>query len=382
MRSLILISVYLSKDLFNRWLETPGAVLARVLIAVSLCLLFLFMSAGFSLTEQAMEKKIESFGVNTMIVRSIGPSPGQSRAEMGQLLEPLGEQGTYFPFSMLYVNATLNSGKKGRIVLYDDASLPALAQLLGGLSKIRKPVFLTAYGYPEAMVERVSVRDFFFDAEVLRPPQVLRFVSLNVPVLFIPRSMGAGLANYTVQESVLFMARDPSELPGILKTTESLLKAEGFDRVELSSPIQWIGELEDIRGLRLKAQAFGGSFVALLIVLIFGSIAVFEYRQNVFATALFKSFGLHWAHLALRYLADSVFWLLLAFLLALELAKLFHAFVFSAAGFDAGLLDLTISNPYQFAGNQVLLLVLLVASLVAVLPVCLALRKPVGEVLG
>ena len=66
MRSLILISVYLSKDLFNRWLETPGAVLARVLIAVSLCLLFLFMSAGFSLTEQAMQKKIESFDFATM----------------------------------------------------------------------------------------------------------------------------------------------------------------------------------------------------------------------------------------------------------------------------------------------------------------------------
>ena len=73
---------------------------------------------------------------------------------------------------------------------------------------------------------------------------------------------------------------------------------------------------------------------------------------------------------------------MLAFFLALELAKLFHSFVFRAAGFEAGLLDLTLFNPYQFAGNQVLLLVLLVASLVAVLPVCQALRKPVGEVLG
>ena len=141
MRSLILISVYLSKDLFSRWLETPGAVLARVLIAISLCLLFLFMSAGFLLTEQAMEKKIESFGVNTMIVRSIGPPPGKSRAEMGELLDPLGEQGLYFPFSMLYVNANLSSGKKARIVLYDDASLPALARLQGGLPEIRTPVF-------------------------------------------------------------------------------------------------------------------------------------------------------------------------------------------------------------------------------------------------
>lgn len=382
MRSLTLIFVYLSKDLFNRWLETPGAVFARVLISISLCLLFLFMSAGFSLTERAMEKKIESFGVNTMIIRSIGPPPGKSRAGMAELLDPLAEKGIYFPFSMLYVNANLSSGKKARIILYDDPGLPALVRLLGGEATIRTPVFLTAYGYPEAMIERVGVRDFFFDAEVLRPPKILRFVSLNAPVLFIPRSMGGVLSNYTSQETVLFMARQADELPRIIKGVEALLKSEGFDRFELNSPIQWIGELEGIRGLRVKAQALGGGFVALLIVLIFGSIAVFEYRQNVFATALFKSFGLHSVPLAIRYLADNFFWLLLAYYLSLELAEVFHKYVFLAAGFDLGLLDLSLFNPYQFADNQVLLLVLLLASLVAVLPVCLALRKPVGRVLG
>ena len=301
---------------------------------------------------------------------------------MGGLLEPLGERGVYLPFSMLYLNADLSSGKKARVALYDETCLPALVRLLGGLSKIRSPVFLAAHGYPEAMVERVGVRDFFIDAETIRPPPVLRFVSLSAPVLFIPRSMAGELAEHTVQETVLFLARDPSELPGIIKTTEALLKAEGFERMELSSPMQWIGELEDLRGMRLKAEALGGSFVALLIVLIFGSIAVFEYRQNVYVTALFKSFGLHSLHLALRYLADGLLWLMLAFLLSLELAELFHVAVFKAAGFELGLLDLGFFNPYRFANNQTLLLVLLASSLVAVIPVCLALRKPVGRVLG
>jgi len=352
------------------------------LIAISLCLLFLVMSAGFSLTEQAMEKKIESFGVNTMIVRSIGSPPGQSRAEMAGLLGPLADQGLYFPFSMLYLNASLGSGEKARIVLYDDESLPALTTLLGGLSQIREPVFLTAYGYPEAMIERVGIRDYFFDAEVLRPPKVLRFVSLNAPVLFIPRSMAGTFSGYTSQESVLFMAREAGDLPGIIKASEELLQSEGFDRYELNSPMQWIGELDDLRSVRIKAQALGGGFVALLIVLIFGSIAVFEYRQNVFVTALFKSFGLHSGHLALRYLADSLLWLLLAFCCALELAKIFHLSVFKAVGFDLALLDLRVFDPYRFAGNQVLLFILLIAAVVSVIPVCLALRKPVGKVLG
>ena len=53
-----LIFVYLSKDI-SRWLETPGAVLARVSIAVSLCLLFLLMQAGFILAERAMKENRE-----------------------------------------------------------------------------------------------------------------------------------------------------------------------------------------------------------------------------------------------------------------------------------------------------------------------------------
>ena len=107
MRSLILIFVYLSKDILKRWLETPGAVFARLLIAISLCLLFLFMQAGFVLTEKAVERKIESFGLNTMILRSTGFSKTEVRPSLDQLLSSLSELGTYLPFSSLYVNAEL-----------------------------------------------------------------------------------------------------------------------------------------------------------------------------------------------------------------------------------------------------------------------------------
>ena len=99
MRSLILIAVYLSKDISKRWLETPGAVLARVSIAISLCLLFLLMQAGFILAEHAIERKIESFGINSMILRTSPPGSGALRPELSTLFEPLAEEGLYFPFS-------------------------------------------------------------------------------------------------------------------------------------------------------------------------------------------------------------------------------------------------------------------------------------------
>ena len=381
MRSLILIFVYLSKDILKRWLETPGAVFARLLIAISLCLLFLFMQAGFVLTKKAVERKIESFGLNTMILRSTGFSKTEVRPSLDQLLSSLSELGTYLPFSSLYVNAELSSKKRAKVIVYNDHSIPGLNSLMGWDGS-QGPIFLAAYGYPKAMVERVKVWKFFFDADVVKPPSILRFISLNDPLLFIPESMARPFEKFSVQESVLFLSDDSVDLIKIIETTEALLKKEGFDRYELSSPIKWVGELDGVRDLRVKAQAIGGGFVGLLIVLIFGSIAVFEYRQNIFATALFKSFGLHSIHLILRYLIDGLLLLFISFLGAVQLAQLFHGIVFKKAGFAPDLLDVSAFNPYEISGNLYLLILLAIASLVSILPICIALRKPVGKVLG
>ena len=381
MRSLILIFVYLSKDTFKRWLETPGAVFARVLIAISLCLLFLFMQAGFVLTEKAVEKKIESFGLNTMILRSTKMSKTEVRPSLDQLLSSLSEVGTYLPFSSLYVNAQLSNEKRAKVIIYNDHSIPGLNSLMGW-DGMQEPVFLAAYGYPEAMKERVKVSKVFFDAEVVKPPSILRFISLNDPLLFIPESMAQGFERFSVQESVLFLSDDSVDLMAIIESTEALLKNEGFDRYELTSPVKWVGELDGIREVRKNAQAIGGGFVGLLIVLIFGSIAVFEYRQNIFATALFKSFGLHTIHLMARYWIEGLVLLFISFFGAVQFAQVFHRMVFKLAGFEVELLDLAIFNPYQISENFFLLSLLGLASLVAILPICIALRKPVGKVLG
>jgi hypothetical protein len=381
MRSLILILVYLSKDIFKRWLETPGAVFARVLIATSLCLLFLFMHAGFSLTERAVEKKIKSFGLNTLIIRSTETNKEEHRPQLDVLFTDLSKQGTYFPFTVLFAKAQLQGKKKAKVVIYNENSLPGLSTFFP-IEKMRGQIFLVAHGYQEALPERVRIWNYFYDAEVIKPPPQLRFISQNDPMLFIPESMSQYFQKFSRQESVLFLAQESNKLPEIISSIESLLKQEGFERFEISSPIKWLGELDGVRNLRIQAQAIGGSFVGLLIVLIFGSIAIFEYRQNIFATALFKSFGLHSIHLVFRYFLEGLLLLLVSFLFAIEIAQLLHGIVFELAGFDSGLLFLTSFNPYRFSENYFLVCLLVFTAGVSIMPVCFALRKPVGRVLG
>jgi hypothetical protein len=382
MRSLILIVVYLSKDISKRWFETPGAVLARVSIAVSLCLLFLLMQAGFILAEHAIEKKIESFGINSMILRTSSPSNGSLRPELSTLFEPLAEEGLYFPFSSLYSLAELSNGEKMRVIVYGEDALPALSEMIDGFDQLQADAFLLAHGYPESLIERVRLRDNFFDSVVVYPPAVLRFVTLSKPVLFIPAAKIHAIGLNGMQESLFYVSDEPGELEQVIESMEAVLEAEGFQRYNLTSPVQWVGELKDLRQSRIKAQAFGGVFVGLLVILIFGSIAVFEYRQNIFATALFKSFGLSSLHLAVRYLLESLLLLGIAFYSAIKLAELIHEFVFVLAGFDSEFVNLKLFNPYVLSDQRVLLAILGVAGVVAVLPVFLGLCKPVGKSLG
>jgi hypothetical protein len=185
-----------------------------------------------------------------------------------------------------------------------------------------------------------------------------------------------------MQESVLFLAENANLLPEVINAAELLLEAEGFKHYEVISPIQWMGELDDIRVMRTQAQGIAATFAGLLIVLVFGSIAIFEYRQNIYTTALFKSFGLPTFHLIIRYAVDGLLILLFSFGIALSLAHAFHGSVFHVVGFDSSFLLLDQFNPYLLSDNLYLLLILLISSVAGVVPVCLALRRPVGRVLG
>lgn len=382
MRSLTLITVYLSKDIWQRWVETPGAVLARLFIATALCLLFLLIQAGFLISERAVEKKIKGFGLNTLIVRSHEVDKKSQRPEIDKLFINLSNQGTYLPFALLYAQAKLQNGQKAKVIVYSTKSLPGLLKIIPSIKNLSGNIFLAAHGLPETLPERARIGEFFFDCEVVEPPPILRFISSNQPVLFIPDTVAKNFHNFSQQETILFVSRNSSELPEIIESVEALLKSEGFDRLDITSPLKWIGELDGLKELRIKAQAIGGSVVGLFIMLIFGSISIFEYRQNIFSTALFKSFGLSSLNLALRYFFEGLLILITSFFIASQLAQSYHNQIFKLAGFDHGLLYLDDYNPYQTSHNLILLLLLSATAFISILPICAALRKPVGKVLG
>lgn len=382
MNSLILITTYLAKDVFKRWIETPGALAARFLVATSLCLVFLFVKAGFLMAEMAIEEKIESLGVNTVVVRAFSKGPEEPRPLLSELLHPLQEEGVFLPVSFSFVRAKLPNGQNAQIAFYESDAISAFNSIITDFETLTNPQFLIAGNYPESAVLRVSIQDHYFDAQVVEMPSAVRFLTRNKPLLFLPASSSGPLSEQSMTQTVLFLADDPASVASKIGVIEALLKEEGFEQYEAISALHWLDELSQIRTMRIKGQAVAGIFMMTLIVLIFGSISIFEYRQNVYTTALMKSFGISVGFLIVRYFLEAVVILFLSLWAATEVAEYSHQSIFRMIGFANESMVFEGMSPYSLSQNTVLVVSLLVSSFAGVVPVCFALRRPVGRVLA
>ena len=171
-------------------------------------------------------------------------------------------------------------------------------------------------------------------------------------------------------------------MDSILGSIRASLETLGFDRFELSSPMDWIGEIESIRDYRVRAQTFSGLLIGLLILFTFGSISIFEFRKNLYVVSLFKSFGIRSSLLYLRYFVDGLVISFLSYCLAVGLGKLFYSFLFEQAQLSVVGFERIILSSFDLEANYPLLGVLAVSVFVSTLPISVALQKPVGKTLG
>src|SRR5688572_7437786 len=73
MRSSILIASYLWKDTWCRWREQPSTLLARVFVAGLLVVVATIILVAFTLLVRSVRARLETFGLNTLVVREMVP---------------------------------------------------------------------------------------------------------------------------------------------------------------------------------------------------------------------------------------------------------------------------------------------------------------------
>ena len=382
MRSLILILGYLSKDILRNWFENLGSFFARFSITLFLCLLYVLTNVVFLAFELELEKKIKSIGLSTIYLRVYENNRDRVVPKVEQLFAPLAKVGNFVPFYGTYLSAKLEKDSSCRVVVFNDLTIAGLSKIIPDVKKLEEPYFLLSSDYPSGLKKKIFIREMLVDAVVFRMPTQLSAVSNNQSLLFLYDKYVQDLFKDALSPCFVFFGDDHRDNEKNMESIKAVLSAENIQGFDLTSPIALSKEIEELRQNRLNVQIFFGLGIAWLLFLSYGSSAVFEFRQNLFVTALLKSFGVSPLFLMLRYFVEGLLIALAGFYASLFLAEFIHVTLFellkiSILGHERDLLKLFIPMENLFLSQ-----ILFISVFIGITPVVWALRKPVGETLS
>jgi len=382
MRSLILILGYLSKDILRNWFENLGSFFARFSITLFLCLLYVLTNVVFLAFELELEKKIKSIGLSTIYLRVYENNRDRVVPKVEQLFAPLAKVGNFVPFYGTYLSAKLEKDRSCRVVVFNDLTIAGLSKLIPDVKNLEEPYFLLTSDYPSGLKKKIFVREMLVDAEVFKMPAQLSAVSNNQSLLFLYDKYVQDLFKDALIPCFVFFGNDHRDNEKNMESIKAVLSAENIQGFDLTSPVALSKEIEELRQNRLNVQIFFGLGIAWLLFLSYGSSAVFEFRQNLFVTALLKSFGVSPLFLMLRYFVEGLLIAFAGFHASLFLAELMHVTLFellkiSILGHERELLKLFLPLENLFLSQ-----ILFISVFIGITPVVWALRKPVGETLS
>ncbi|MEY4489532.1 MAG: hypothetical protein RIQ79_2040 [Verrucomicrobiota bacterium] len=383
MRAWILIASYQLKDISRRWFETPGGVCARLAVAVLLVAIMFLVTATFQLAAKSIESRILRLGVNTLFVR-VPVSPDEianGQPPPALLLAPLSRSGHVLALKSLYATALGEYGESIAPLAYDDSALPALAPLLAGPG-LGDGRYLLTSALPEGITVRVLVDNVELTALTRPLPAALAAFAPVDSLLLLPEASVEEIVRRGHQSLLLFSAADVTALPGLTEAVREVLNTSSYRNYSLQSAAGWIEELALLHTTEVRWQRAVAAVCTLVLVLVFGSLAVLEYRQTAYIGALLRSFGTPGWVLVLRYFVEAALLLATAAALARLLVVAVHEPLFQLAGFESAWLNLDRLHPYHLAANPAVPVALAAAALLSVLPVAWSLRRPVGRTLG
>lgn len=381
MKAWTLIAFYLSKDIWSRWLEHPGAVLARLLVGVLLAALLLFAQAGFMIAGRSLETRVARLGAGTLLVTEVAARDQPGRSTLGELLAPLGSRAALLAFRQLPVRARDPLRGDCIVLAYGRETLASLAPSLA--SAPDAPMHYVTRHVPAGVPLEVEVDGVVRTAVTVAPPDWLSRLPLLNPLLVVSEETASQWSVPGYLEFCLLLAdtENPQAVKSLALAVRTLLTIERRETAQLQSPETLLDEIDRLDATRRRTQAVAGLAGGVVLSLVFGAIAGLEYRQNRYIVALLRSFGAPSVLVLARYAVEAVLLLALAGAGARLLAAGLHGTVFGFAGFEPGLLDRSMLDPYAWDAVWLQLRWLLVGALLSALPVGLALRQPVGKIL-
>jgi hypothetical protein len=172
--------------------------------------------------------------------------------------------------------------------------------------------------------------------------------------------------------------RGPTSPPmdRIIAAVNALASFSRRQSPQIQSALPLMRELEELRRRHLQWRAVLAGILGAAVALVYGAIAVLEFRQNLFVGALLRSFGAPARLLYFRHWLENAALANFASLGALFIVFLLQPMILESLGFS--------TPPPKDANGPAAMIFLWVnlGAFLSSLPVAAGLRQPVGEILS
>jgi hypothetical protein len=336
---------------------------------------------AFNLLERNLRTRLENFGVNTIICREmvagtdLAAMPNHIRPDR---MAPLDQFGEKVRLRQFYTRANAPWQRDITTMSYSDEALP----LIGPLLHTNTPLLCFSENMPENSLVEVNLERLQGVAVVRRPTGFFKPV-INQTVLLVPQGWAPEAEKSGYIEMVVFRKKtDEISIPHFVAAIQNLFGMEEKNAPQLQSAVGMIKELEGLQQRQAQWRSAMAGMLGLAVALVFGAIAVLEFRQNAYVSALLRSFGAPGKALYFRQWAENGILANLAAVSAILILACFHAQLFGALGFPSDLLNLKHANPYISWEMALVLLWVNIGAFLSSLAVAVGLKKPVGEILS
>ena len=380
MKSSTLTASYLWKDTCSRWLEQPGSPMARCFVTALLVAVALVILVSLHLLERSVRERLDHFGLNTLLVRETIMATDSEfivNSQRADRLSFLAEYGSMLRLRQIFMRGQTEWQNELAVFSYSKIIPPTLA----GLFSPNTSLICLSKTLPENVLVRVTVNRRSDVAIVRRPDEMLRpMVTENM--LLVPQGWLVDEERVGHVDTLVFQRREDA-LP-MAKIVEAAQTVFSLDRrtPQFQSALSLIEAWETLKERQRLWRTWLAGVLGLALALVFGTIAVLEFRQNLFVTALLRSFGVPASWLWWRQWLENALLANLAALLVVGFLFFFHSTIFATLGFPRTVIQLTGDNPY-FGGEVGMILVWVnMGAFLSSLPVAIGLRRPVGKTLS